>query len=137
MNSLKNLIGKVGKSNGYYMELLEDESTPSSVAISQPTPQPVSTVLPEQPPAEPTKPTKVKKLKKSETPAPVAPAETTQPVVVATVASAPAKPAAPVVVGPKNFATDFLVYGTTPRRRPGPSMTAFMDMVGDMQFPNK
>ena len=109
----------IGKKGEYFMEL-DEASAPA------PTPAPAPT----QPAAEPAP--AVASTATQETPAQSAPKAIAKP---ATETVKPAKATQPQAALVTNFATDYLVnskMNRAPRRRPGPSMSPFKDMVRDM-----
>ncbi len=112
--SIAGIFG-IGKKGEYFMEL--DEASAPATAPAQPAAEPA----PAPPAAVASTASQEPALKAVAKPAaaPVKPTAVTQ-------------PQAPLVT---NFATDYLVnprINRSPRRRPGPSMSPFKDMVRDM-----
>lgn len=109
---IKTILGVfgIGKKSEFFMELDEGDSEGSAPAAPAPAP---AAKAPEAAPAQ-----------KAEAPAaPAAKAPVAQP---AAPAPKPAQPAAPV----PSFAANYLSGPTLPRRRrPGPSLSPFMDMA--------
>ncbi|MEM6713771.1 MAG: hypothetical protein AAF827_06525 [Cyanobacteria bacterium P01_D01_bin.6] len=108
----------IGKQGEFYMEIDE-------------TAAPATPPSPETAKSEP-----VKVAQKASEPVPVA-ASDPQPSTAPAAASAPVLAAEkqPEVPTVKNFATDYLInpqFNRSPRRRPGPSMSPFKNMVKDM-----
>jgi predicted lipid-binding transport protein (Tim44 family) len=115
---LAKLLG-LGKKGEFYMELEEGNS---SAAPAEAPAQPASTVKSEAAPAQTEK--APKPAPAQATVSPDKPLVTTNPQAAAKAASAE-----------QSFATDYLVnpkVNNTSRRRPGPSVAPFKDMVRDM-----
>ncbi|MGD1941493.1 MAG: hypothetical protein ACFB0G_09275 [Leptolyngbyaceae cyanobacterium] len=108
----------IGKKGEYFMEL-DEANAPATTTTSpaQPAAEPapaVASTTTQESPAQPAPP-----AMSQQTATPAKPAQVTQ-------------PQAALVT---NFATDYLVnprINRSPRRRPGPSMSPFKDMVRDM-----
>ncbi len=116
--SIAGIFG-IGKKGEYFMEL--DEAAAPATAPAQPAAEPA-----------PAPTAAVASTNSQEPPAPTAPKTVAQPAAEPVKPTAVAQPQAPLVT---NFATDYLVnprIDRSPRRRPGPSMSPFKDMVRDM-----
>jgi hypothetical protein len=117
MGFIKNLIGGIlgfitglfsKKESGYYLELKEEANTTSTpIAPTAPAPKPAAA------PVEVSKPASVV-------------AKTTKPEPVKPQLSLPTE---------TNFATKYLIFGNSPRRRPGVNMSAFLDMARQVKTP--
>ena len=68
--------------------------------------------------------------------APTAPVEVLQPVLMGVKTTKP-QPVKPQLSLPTetNFATKYLIFGNSPRRRPGVNMNAFLDMARQVKTP--
>lgn len=118
---LKNLFGKKSE---YFLEFEEAKGTGSATTAPAEPPAPVAPAVAETP-ATPVKSKKAEKTSAPKAAAPKAKKSESAPAP----AAAPAQPAAPV----GGFATEYLMPGPTPRRRPGPNMKTFLDMASQMR----
>ncbi len=150
LNPKKSAAAKAKKSNGFFLEIADDESDDASESHTGAiVPAEPSTVVATQtsesaivvaesssiaPAAETVKPGKIKKFRGKAAAIETkdsAPSDVIDAIATVVVAAPKAEP------GPANFAPTFLspALSQTPRRRPGPSLAGFMDMA--QQVKNK